>query len=279
MGIIPQELIEKNRYWTKALSLVEGCTPVSEACDNCWLAGMSHRFQHEWKDGTPVTENGKFYGQIAIREDRLDIPLKTRKPQVFAVWSDLFHEKVPDTFIEKAYEVMLDAEKHTYLILTKRPERLYQFYDAHRDAVQFFNGIGKIWHGTTVENQEQADKRIPELLKVPGKKFLSVEPMLGEIDIRKYLYPPECQRCCGGECADCGHERRPISQVICGGETGHNARPCHPDWVRRLRDQCAEASVPFFFKKWGSYKGPGDWNIPPGRLLDGRTHDELAWNV
>lgn len=262
--MIPQELIKKGRYWTKAWSLIEGCTPVSEACDNCWLKSMHYRFKPDFP-----------FGAVRIREDRLIIPLKTRKPQVFAVWSDLFHEAVPAEFIGKAYEVMLDDNKHTYLLLTKRPERLYQFYDAHRDALQFSGVIDDIWHGTTVENQEQADKRIPEFLKIPGKKVLSVEPMLGKINIMNYLF--------GSQRAGEPEQDDKIHQVICGGETGHYARPCHPDWIRSLRDQCAEAGVPFFFKGWGNYWKRKYRSVPQqlciGRLLDGRTHDDLVWNT
>ena len=195
--MIPQELIEKGRYWTKAWSL----------------------------------------------KDRLNIPLKTRKPQVFAIWSDLFHEAVPDKFIEKAYEVMLDTEKHTYLILTKRPERLYQFYDAHRDALQFSGVLDSIWHGTTVENQEQADKRIPELLKVPGKKFLSVKPMLGEIDITHDLIRVK------GMTFKSDEIYAPFSQVICGSESGYNRRLTNIEWVESLAEQCKVATVPIFIKQ------------------------------
>lgn len=275
--MIPQKLIDKGKYWTKACSLVEGCTPVSEACDNCWLQSQAHRFKqcicNENGISKPLTDaySGKWTGHISIREDRLNIPLKTRKPQVFAVWSDLFHEAVPDGFIARALTIMercyhagKEQHKHTFLILTKRIERMQDFFkNFATKTVSPIQVTPNIFIGTTAENQEQADKRIPELLKIPGNKFLSVEPMLGPINLFNSVN------------AIFGTLRHPpyvsnISQVICGGETGRNARPCNPDWVRRLRDQCAEAGVPFFFKGFGGKK--------KGRILDGRTHDELAWN-
>ena len=94
--------IANGRYWDKAWSLVDGCTPVSEACDHCWLEAMNSRFK-KWVPGT-----------VMPRVDRLDIPLKTRKPTVFAIWSDLFHEDVPDEFIDEAHRIMLDNSRHTY---------------------------------------------------------------------------------------------------------------------------------------------------------------------
>lgn len=310
------------KYWDRAWSLVEGCTPVSEACDNCWLASMSHRF----KKTSPIKEErfltnkeGRFCGNIRTQPDRLELPLKTRKPTVFAIWSDLFHEAVPLEFIDRAYAVMWIAEQHIFLVLTKRPQRMAEywadpetpericreanaikngnyFFDA--ELVEWGQAFNNIYHGTTVENQQTADERIPHLLQVPGKRFLSIEPMLGPVDLSKWRETgywcdnprhgalcPEgilegddkqilCRYC--ENPVDIGYGL-PIHQVVLGGENGHGARPLHPDWVQAVRDQCKAAGVPFFFKQWGKYKGPGDWKIPAGRLLAGREHDDLIW--
>lgn len=214
------------KYWDRAWSLVDGCTPVSEACDHCWLEAMNHRF-HKWEPGTVTTI-----------EDRLDIPLRTRKPTVWAIWSDLFHEAVPDEFIDDAYRVMFNAPQHTYLILTKRADRLADFYDAHSDALYFDQATSWIWHGVTVENQEQAGKRIPKLLKVPGKKFLSIEPMLGPIDLTNI-------------CITAGEgDIRPwcdIHAVIVGAESGHGARPMKLIWTASIVEKCK--AVPVFVKQ------------------------------
>jgi protein gp37 len=267
--------IANGRYWDKAWSLVEGCTPVSEACDHCWLRSMHNRFKQSEFD------------RVISREDRLDIPLRTRKPTVFAIWSDLFHEAAPFDFILRALSRMVKTSQHTYLILTKRPDRMLEFcthWGLIPDPITGLTGSGEripdnVWLGTTVENQEQADKRIPELLKAPGKKFLSIEPLLGPVNILRF-----CNQ---------------VDAVIVGGESGHGARPMHPDWVLSLRDQCDAAGVPFFFKQWGEWSEsqpyPNSGMKPyqsqtigdtlmfrcgkkrAGRFLDGREHNELPW--
>lgn len=289
--------MQGEKYWGRAWSLVDGCTPVSEACDHCWLEAQNKRFK-KWESGT-----------VTPREDRLHIPLKTRKPTVFAVWSDLFHEAVPFSFIDVVFAAMAIATQHTFLVLTKRPERMVEWYEfknlawanegmrgPERIRYQTYHHFGKdidfsdwkwplpnVWHGTTVENQEQANKRILHLLKVPGKKFLSIEPMLGPVD----LGLDKTER---------------IDAVILGGEIGRGARPMHPGWARSVRDQCQAAGVPFFFTQWGEWLplnqtnphtvcsdywywlsgNPSEAIIrvgkkSAGRILDGRTHDELAW--
>lgn len=294
--------LKKVKYWDKAWQLVDGCSHVSAGCDNCWSAPMTHRFKRGLTD-----DKGNFTGEIIIRESRLDLPLKTKKPTVWAVWNDLFHERVPIEFIADAFDVMAVCRgekiittdgyktysKHTFLILTKRPERIYPVLFGSEGGYYLGGGdyIDNVWLGTSVENQEMADERIPELLKGAGefKKFLSIEPLLGEINLHQYFW------------AASGAKTNAIHQVVCGGETGRNARPCHPDWVRSLRDQCQEAGVPFFFKGWGTRRcrcyinssmsrrvGKGlhggydchihDWGQGvDSRILDGRTHDDLVW--
>lgn len=283
-----KKTIKDGRWWSKAWSLVDGCTPVSAGCDNCWSAAMAHRF----KQG--LTDNVKFNGAIKIREDNLELPLKTKKPTVFSVWNDLFHGNVPTEFIAKAFEVMVfcrytckkqhehdgnceteEKTEHTYLILTKRPQRMQKFLN---DLPNYVGRDGvwpptNIWLGTSIENQQTADERIPHLLQIPGKKFLSIEPLLGIINLHQYFWTAS------------GAKTNSIQQVVCSGETGHNARPCHPDWVRSIRDQCQTAGVPYFFKGWGKwiptagldaeYHSQGDkyWRSE----IDHRTHDDLAW--
>lgn len=214
------------KFWDKAWSLIDGCTPVSAGCDNCWLAAMNKRFGSPWD------------GAATFREDRLDVPLRARKPTVFAIWSDLYHDEVTGGQIEQALDVMSEAKQHTFLIITKRPERPA--------------GIGtsllvpdNVYHLVTVENQAIADERIPHALKIPGKVGLIIEPMLGPVDLSSTLYSSH------------------ITCVLLGGETGPNARPMHPNWARALRDQCAEADVPFFFKSWGEWGITGKDEVRP----------------
>lgn len=237
------------KYWDKAWSLVDGCTKVSPGCDHCWLKDMDKRFHPKNLEG------------VTPRYDRLEIPLRVKKPTIWAVWSDLFHEAVPTDFIEKAFGVMGQLPGHTFLVLTKRPERALAMMPDIIDATQdLVFGFDNVYFGTTAENQEQADKRIPILLQIPAAhRFVSIEPMLSAINIDQYLRCPVCgytpydvglhmdHRLCKGPGPG-------LSWVVLGGETGHGARPMHPDWVRSVRDQCVSARVPFFFKSWGEWK-------------------------
>jgi protein gp37 len=146
--------------------------------------------------------------------------------------------------------------------------------------------LPNVWLGTTAENQEQADKRIPHLLQCPAaKRFVSVEPMLGQVELTKIIYNNKAHDCL----ATSSHR---IDWVICGGESGPRARPMHPDWARSLRDQCKAASVPFFFKQWGAWKPWDNWTGDPakwpaervgkkkaGSLLDGAEHKEYPKGI
>ena len=296
--------IDKGRYWDLPWSLVSGCTHCSPGCDHCWSAAMTHRFADRIirQTGEPLIDSsGNFTGCIATHTDRLDIPLKRRKSTVYAVWNDLFHEDVPDEFRFQTYEVMAcGPEQHTYLILSKRPHIMAAFWDKHRGGAE---EVRNVWHGLTVCNQQEADEKIPVFLQAPGKKFLSLEPLLGPVDLHlarsdrrvhileKSKSFPYVQHS--------GKYSNLIGCVILGGETGPGARPMHPDWVRSIRDQCSAAGVPFFFKHWGEWVHYIQYSFgvglpclsavkaenelyrvgrkAAGRLLDGRTHDALPW--
>lgn len=316
--------ISKGRYWDKPWSLVDGCTPCSPGCDHCWSAAMACRFKkglkfnkdtRNWFEGGEFTEEkGHFNGTVLSHYSRLDIPLRTRKPTVFAIWNDLFHEGVDTEFIRSAFSVMAQARNHTFLVLTKRPYKLRDgFAEWERIGLTLREGyravLPNVWTGLTVCNQQEADEKIPIFLQVPGKKFMSIEPMLGPINFRWAPYHHQAT----GECYREYLERKGsidhleslkgIDAVILGGESGQGSRPMLPDWVRGLRDQCEAAEVPFFFKQWGGWAPPSqisddvimpmrdagvgfdpDSEIPrrfgrkaTDRLLDGRTHDELPW--
>jgi len=158
--------------------------------------------------------------------------------------SDLFHEDVPLEFIARVFAVMARASRHTFQILTKRHGRL-------QEITSLLDWLPNVWIGVSVENQYWAERRIQPLLRVPARvRFLSVEPLLKPVNLRPYLTE--------------------VQWVIVGGESGPRARPMHADWVRRIRDDCQEAGVPFLFKQWG-----GRTSKAGGRILDGCIHDDM----
>lgn len=275
--------------WAEAVwNPVTGCTPVSEGCQNCYAKRMAYRLRG--RCGYPEDEPFK----VTLHPERLDEPLRWKKPRKVFVCSmgDLFHEDIDDGFLCRVFDIMIVAKQHTFLILTKRPERMKDF------IVRCVHGVPKnIWLGVTAENQQRADERVPILLKIPAAvRFVSVEPMLGPVNIDGYLGFNGPRRM--GDGLMYYWVAPKIDWVICGGETGPGARPMHPDWVRNLRDQCQDAGTPFFFKQWGEYKPlpfsgrddglhtlqeyPGckyDFvkvgKKAAGRMLDGRTWDEM----
>jgi protein gp37 len=179
--------------------------------------------------------------------------------------SDLFHEDVPFEFIRRVFMRMRNTPQHTYQILTKRPKVAILFFEEmkNRGSTIGYDILQNVWVGVSVEDQQTADERIPLLRHIPASvKFLSCEPLLGHIDLinlrngRSDAFNP----------GDAG-----INWVICGGESGPGARPMHPDWARSIRDQCAAAGVPFFFKQWGEwipYADIADAFDKPGYIMD-----------
>ena len=268
---------------------VTGCTEVSSGCDHCYAKTFAER----WRD-TP----GHYFERgfdVQLRPDKLDWPLRKRKPQRIFVnsMSDLFHDQVPDDFIAKVFAIMALAPQHTFQLLTKRHARMrtllnnkafltevceHGHWFAHHwerplDDRIFDHGpypLPNVWLGVSTENQKFADIRIPALLDTPAAvRFISAEPLLGPID----LTPCNCR---GGQTSGCGRHNfgsltdiqrnapalhfPDIDWVIVGGESGHKARPMNPRWARSLRDQCNAAGVPFLFKQWGEW-GPAPWKI------------------
>jgi len=264
-------------FWDRAWKLVEGCTKVSPGCDNCWsetetgMRSCHPNLKINARAGA-VIGGGQgdhyFTGEILMRHDNLNLPTRIKKPTVFAIWNDLFHKDVDDDFIGEVYNMMFACPQHTFLILTKRAERMGTFLSEVGIEIP-----DHIWHGATVCNQEEADAKIPHLLKVPGKRFLSIEPMLGPIDLTGCLTKPQWGDLNESDMMplDIVGRNDLIHQVILGGESGPGARPLHPNWVRGVRDQCASAGVPFMFKQ--------DSGTRPNKLpeLDGAKHDSLIW--
>ena len=225
--------------WTEATwNPVTGCTKTSAGCQRCYAERMALRLQGM---GQPNYARGF---EVSLHPRVLRLPLTWKKPRLVFVnsMSDLFHEEVPLDFIQKVFEVMRRAHWHTYQILTKRSERLLEL-----DPVLAWPP--HVWMGVTVENADYTH-RIDHLRRTHAAvKFLSLEPLLGPI--------PDLNLA-------------GIHWVVVGGESGAGARPMDPQWVTDVRDQCAKAGVPFFFKQWGGVN-----KKKAGRLLDGRTWNEM----
>lgn len=271
--------------WTdRTWNPLAGCTMVSRACENCYAMRMAFRLeqmgQEKYKGTTRKTEGGKIVwtGKINFDEKALLEPLKWKKPQRVFVnsMSDLFHENVDGYFIDKVFAVMGATPHITYQILTKRPEQMARYFDdedVFSDVWVAAERLGldlplewplpNVWLGTTIENQAEADKRIPHLLRCPAAvRFVSCEPLVGPINLRHMdVEKAGSKEWCfidalTGKHDDMGRPCPPvpvIHWVIAGGESGPNAEPSHPDWVRSLQDQCQAAGVPFFFKQWGEW--------------------------
>ena len=290
----------KIEWAEKSWNPVTGCTPVSAGCANCYAKRMAQRLRG--RAGYPADDPFR----VTLHPDKLDEPLHWRKPRrVFVCsMSDLFHKDVPDEYLIRVFDVMRSGGlaiygSHTFLVLTKRPERMKDFCERLRFDGSGNAGKGRMWlakdeatrdgwrpmggHGCTpanhihlgvsISNQPDADKMLPFLLQTPAAvRFVSYEPALAGIEIAEYLrsWCPECERpLLGGKhfrgrsCGTCHAETARLDWIICGAETGPGARPMDLDWARSVRDQCAEAGVPFFFKR------DSDGN----RKLDGKLHE------
>ncbi|MBI2307547.1 MAG: phage Gp37/Gp68 family protein [Rhodocyclales bacterium] len=232
---------------------VTGCSKVSQGCKHCYA-------ERQWPRMTRLVPSyaGRDFTDVACHADRLDQPLRWKKPRRVFVnsMSDLFHEVVPDDFILSVFVTMAAARQHTFQILTKRPARMLDLMTRWKAAgLLLREGCGvelrNVWLGVSVEDQATADERIPLLLQTPAAvRWISAEPLLGPVDLTATPAGDILCRC--GGCMEMTPDTR-IDWVVAGGESGKNARPMHPAWARSLRDQCAAAGVPFLFKQWGEW--------------------------
>jgi protein gp37 len=333
---------------------VVGCSIVSPGCTNCYAMGMAARIERmnvgrhapharRPEDIPPsiydgLTKQSKvsavWTGDVRLaRDETLTLPLRWKRPRRIFVNSmgDLFHESVPDAWIDRVFAVMALSPQHTFLVLTKRSKRMREYmipaletrvggeaFDLTcrslatnpkskvGDGVKLTGDIAhlkvwplpNVWLGVSAEDQTRADERIPDLLATPAAvRFVSAEPLLSALDLSGWLYDRRREGipgassprlvygetgrddlaerdfprgrsfvanldqadACGAQrvesgFGDCHREKlASLNWVICGGESGPRARPMHPDWARSIRDQCAAAGVPFFFKQWGEW--------------------------
>jgi len=230
--------------WTDATwNPVRGCTKISDGCKHCYAETFAERFRgvkgHPYEQGF----------DLRLVPGKLAEPLRWRNPKMIFVnsMSDLFHESVPDDYVEAVANVMVAAKWHTYQVLTKRADRLHKMLNS---SLHFAANQEHIWWGVSVENRKYGLPRIENLQGADAAiRFLSVEPLLEDLGKVKL---------------------NGIDWVIVGGESGPGARPMKKEWVVSVREQCKKARVPFFFKQWG-----GTRKALAGRKLDGKTYDEF----
>jgi protein gp37 len=332
--------------WTDATwNPIVGCSIVSPGCTNCYAMKMAGRIERmgsapHYDDLTTGSKAGPVWtGKVTLAPDRtVTQPLRWKRGRKIFVNSmgDLFHESIPDEWIDRVFAVIALCPQHTFQVLTKRADRMRAYLstsgvedkiveeireigraaeqrsralnsrrrvmnaddiigaDAHACAFNVEHGyanwpLPNLWLGVSTERQQEADERIPLLLQTPAAvRFISAEPLLGPIDLRRLKVFAAAK---GGEQLDAlsGDTHRysddPMSNyigsgprldwIIVGGESGPNARPMHPDWARSLRDQCAAAGVPFFFKQWGEWSASGPHNRDL-QIGEGISHPRFA---
>lgn len=293
----------KISWCDETINPVVGCSKISAGCLNCYAENMARRLAAMgWDRYKNVVDghytNGEPFkgwnGKTAFAPSELDKPYKWRKPRTVFVSSmgDLFHESVWRCWIDDVMRMVANNSQHTFIFLTKRPERMKEYFDlCDRELVGELTAYFQLSHGTdphdlaanwplpnlvlgvTVENQQTANDRIPILLQIPAaKRFISMEPMLEEIDLDRggfsflrNLKSPQ------------GKKYPALDGVILGGESGHKGRRMEPLWVMKVRDQCAVAGVPFMFKQW-NHENRNEVDETTGfPWLGSQTHSALAW--
>jgi protein gp37 len=292
-----------------------GCTKISPACDNCYAEAMMDKRVHvvQWGAGNPRKRTSISNWKEPIKWNAEAQKLGKRYRVFCASLADIFDNEVPTSWRTDLFDLIELTPSLDWLLLTKRIGNASEMI-ARAKHNNWLRENKNVWLGVTICNQEEADRDIPKLLDIPAMvRFLSIEPLLGKID----LYPSAFNQCvnahnlisdpetgayeCCSRCEYTGVSNDiAIDWVIVGGESGQNARPMHPDWVRSLRDQCKDSGTPFLFKQWGEWapydRGmtdstvlatPCSLDMPPqkfgkklsGRMLDGIEHTEYPKGV
>ena len=258
-----------------------GCTKISPACDHCYAeADFAHRRKVvQWGAGQPRKRTAPSTWAQPLKWNREAERLGIRYRVFCASLADVFDNEVPQEWRDDLFMLIEQTPHLDWLMLTKRIGNVGNMLPVPFD---FDRHYPNVWLGATICSQAEADRDVPKLLRVPAaKRFLSIEPLLGSVDLKLMQYEHS------GEFAPDGREyvntrRRSIHWVIVGGESGHGARPMHPDWARSLRDQCQAAGVPFLFKQHGEWLATefcdDDMAMIPSRRTvyvrkDGSFHD------
>lgn len=301
------------------------CERVSPGCKNCYSATFNRRGLPVHGTGLDFTVRNRDLVEIFLDEDMEFLPLRWKRPRKIFVCSqtDLFAAFVPRSYIVRVVAVMALADWHTFQILTKREERMFHiltsedFWDDVALCMACLTGgeiegldgiklpktgpevgpdtpLPHVWFGVSVEDQPTADERILWLLRTPAaKRFISYEPALGAVNLRRILWDGHSHYDALTSGLDNNGSPLPrLDWVIAGGESGPKARPAHPAWFRDVRDQCQQAGVPFFFKQWGEWGAvtfddrngkivPNErkeaWAHPDGLVSDRASVRDFAW--
>ncbi|HAO12140.1 MAG TPA: phage Gp37/Gp68 family protein [Planktothrix sp. UBA8407] len=282
----------KIQWCDETINPIVGCSRVSPGCERCYAASAakSARLQQFPQYQKVASWNGT----VELVPNQLDRPYEWKKGKRIFIGSmtDLFHENTPFSWLEEIMAMIEETTQHTYQILTKRPERMIEFFDwySRRCSDESIGDIkwrmpDNIWLGVSCENQAMADKRIPLLMQIPAKvRFLSCEPLLEPINLSKFL-PIEWS-----EIAEDWIESWPgigsynandyPSWVIVGGESGAGSRACHVDWLRDIASQCQSAKIPVFIKQLGNNAiatrtdHTGNYKL---KIKDRKGSDILEW--
>ena len=283
-------------YIPETVNHLIGCTKVSAGCDNCYAENMAKRLAKIKSTNQYSKVVGEFgwNKQVEWFQPALDKIETWKKPRAIFMPSmgDMFHNKVRFESFVRTLEVIQAHPEHLFIVITKRPQNAVRYFEKLGKAMSGgwpcdidFLPVPNLWIGVSAENQEEADRRIPLLLEVPAvKRFVSIEPMLGPVDFRPFMYevdaldvmvvsekedlsPHDAAKKMFNDKPEAFYPSKNLDWVIVGGESGSKARPVNPYWVRIIRDQCKDAGTPFFFKQWG--------NQFKGDELDGRQHHEF----
>lgn len=306
-------------WWTKSWNPVLGCTKCSPACENCYAEALHTQRHKALLAGKKQAEcYRKPFGQVQFLPERLEQPLHWKKPQRIFVGNmgDLFHEDVAGGWLDAIFTFMALCPQHTFMLLTKRPERMAKYINRFRKGEDWADHLAdwadyllgqeaecavansineqlhepfnvgwpmrNLWLGTTIWDQPSADRNLSDLFDTPAAHyFVSYEPARGPVDFTRVRTPAGVTFDALADHAD--SEGPALNWGVFGGETGANARPSHPDWFRSARDQFLAAGVPFMFKQWG------EWGDMPWRVFaekcgaitpDGQTYspDAAAFN-
>jgi protein gp37 len=272
--------------WTDSTwNPIRGCSRVSDGCRNCYAESVAARFSKPGQayeglaefrvigKGTPEERTEPHWtGKVALIEKHLEDPLRWKEPRKIFVnsMSDLFHPGVKDEWLMKIFTVMAQAPQHKFQVLTKRPERMRDVLGNAEVAKYFLGAFGawplpNAWWGVSIEDQDSANHRLPILAQcIAAVRMVSYEPALGPVDFVEAI---------GGIAINVAA----FVWILCGGESGDNARPMHPDWARSTRDVCQRAGVPFFFKQWGVWR-PGE-SKDFGKFKDDTTTGQFMVRV